>query len=303
MRVLGQYITRGRLQSIIGLSLLTLLSMFITPLAYLISGTPLGLVTLRQGSHVGLQVAIASMFLVMTLLMLLSIQPQVIVAFVVGIWLPVWLSCSILRVTQSQGLMLVMVGGIAMLFVFLMYFSIEDVTAWWRNMLFAWLEQVTTPDKADLIRPKLERVVPFMNGFMAAGIAVSISTTVFLARWWQASLFNPKGFRPEFISLRLPKALLVVMAVCAGIVFVSISEFNQIAQDCLMVIMCLYVFQGLSFVHGYVQRKQLSRGWLLGMYLVLTILFVEAAIFLACLGVADSVLGPKGPEEPPSDDS
>lgn len=303
MRVLGKYITQGRLQSILGLSLLTLLSMFITPLAYLISGTPLGLVTLRQGSQAGLQVALGSMALVMLFLVMASIQPQVIIAFVVGIWLPVWLSSSVLRVTQSQGSMLAMAGLIAILFVFLMHFSIEDVTDWWRQMMFAWLEQVATPGKADMIRPAFERVMPFMNGFMAAGIAVSISVTVFLARWWQASLFNPKGFKPEFLSLRLPRVLLVIMAICAGIVFMGTSGLNQIAQDCLMIFICLYVFQGLSFVHGFVQRKRLPKGWLIGMYLALTFLFVEASIFLACLGVADSVLGPKDVEEPPADDS
>ena len=56
VRVLGEYLTRGWLQAVIAISVLTVVSLFLMPLAFLLSGAPVALVTLRRGEMTGLQV-------------------------------------------------------------------------------------------------------------------------------------------------------------------------------------------------------------------------------------------------------
>ena len=56
MRAIGNYILRGRLQAIGVISFLTIFSLLFPALAYLMSGVPVALVTLRKGGQIGIQV-------------------------------------------------------------------------------------------------------------------------------------------------------------------------------------------------------------------------------------------------------
>jgi uncharacterized protein YybS (DUF2232 family) len=55
----------------------------------------------------------------------------------------------------------------------------------------------------------------------------------------------------------------------------------------------LYLFQGLASVHKTVAAKNMPRGWLVMMYVLL--LFVPQAVLLvACLGLVDSWMANRG---------
>ena len=305
MRYLGQYLTQGMMQSVIGVSLLTLLSMIVTPLAYILSGAPLGLLTLRKGSQSGLKTAVASTVLVGLILGLTGLRAELVVAFAFCIWIPVWLGSSVLRLTQSQGLMLTMTGTLGLLFVMLIHYSIDDVTAWWRDRLFLFFQGVQGAENEALLVSVVDKAAANMTGACAVFMVINITLAVLIARWWQSKLFFPNAFKPEFLSLRLPRAVLVVMAASAAIVYANAQAVGQIAGDFMVVLVCMYVFQGISFMHGVVHRKKLSSALLVMMYtmLLLPFLTAQAAIFLACLGVADSVLGGSQQNQPPNGDN
>ena len=55
MRAIANYILRGRLQAIGVTSFVTVISLFVPALAYMISGLPVSLVTLRRGPGIGIQ--------------------------------------------------------------------------------------------------------------------------------------------------------------------------------------------------------------------------------------------------------
>ena len=58
MKLLGQYLLAEKYKSVAMLSLLTVMSLLIPPLTYIISATPFALITLRKGGKYGLQVMI-----------------------------------------------------------------------------------------------------------------------------------------------------------------------------------------------------------------------------------------------------
>lgn len=290
MRGFGQYLMSGRMQAIFSISLLSLIAMFMTPLAYLLSGTPVGLISLRRGPLIALQVTAGCLLVVLITLGAAGLTPAIAVAFVLGIWLPVWFCSVVLRTTQSQGWMILATGIIGLIYIIVTYAIFGDVQSMWRSVMFAWLEQAMTTARSDQIKPVLEQVIPYMNAAMASGIVTSISLTVMLARWWQSWIYNPGGFRQEFISLRLPRALLVVIAISTVLLMTgNDSIIASIAKDVLCVTLFLYVFHGVSVIHGIVAEKKLSRWWLFSLYFALIFFSLQAILFVACIGVSDSL--------------
>ena len=54
-------------------------------------------------------------------------------------------------------------------------------------------------------------LVPTLTGVMASSLQVTCLLCLMLARYWQASLYNPGGFGREFRSLRLAPAVAVIL--------------------------------------------------------------------------------------------
>ncbi|MCK5498659.1 MAG: DUF2232 domain-containing protein, partial [Gammaproteobacteria bacterium] len=136
MRALGRYILLGRLQAVTAISLLTVISLLIPPLSYLLSGAPAGLVILRKGPVYGMQVLLICLLMVVLFVALAGINPQVAFAIALGIWGPVYLCCSVLRQTQSQGWLVFTAGTIAAVYILIVHWLIADVPAWWLQ----WME-------------------------------------------------------------------------------------------------------------------------------------------------------------------
>lgn len=305
MKGLASFLTKGRLQAIVALTFFTFLSVLVPPLANLLSGAPLAFIALRQGLSIAIQVALGAFVVLSILLVIAGIQANSIALYTVAIWLPILIAAYVLRESQSQGWMLTIAGLLALIFVVYLHQQTNSVAADYREVFEAfWQKNIlpnltkTTPlDEINAMKQVMDNFVPFMSGMRACLIAVGIVSTVMFARWWQSKLYNPGGFKKEFIALQLPKWLLVPLAVSAGIVFMDGLVDDSIARDCLMVFMSLYIFQGMACIHAFVARKPTQQGWLIGMYLALIFVSLYAAIILACIGVADSVMGRKLPHD------
>ena len=288
MQALGNYILRGRLQAVAVITLLALVSLILPPLAYLFSGVPVGLVTMRRGAIISIEIIIGSLLAMGLFLWLAQIPLQICLAFAVVIWVPVWLCASVLRSTGSQGMLVLVAGVIGLGFIVTMYLGTEDVSAWWQRWLDAWIDTAAPADMGLQYKQVLEPVVPLMNAVMAAGLVLSLVLTTLIARWWQARLFNPGGFSEEFRSLRLPKWLFLP-AVLGLLLMMMIGEpASSLLRDCLIIIVFLYLFHGIAMVHRIVNRKNLPGVWLICMY-VLLLVVPQSVLFVACLGIADSL--------------
>ena len=290
MRAFGNYILSGRLQAIGVIGFLSLFSLLIPPLAFLASGVPIGLVTLRKGGRQAIQVVMGSMLLVLALTFLLKIQPAFSLVFLLTIWLQVWLFALALRQTDSPVAMALSTAGIAAAFVCFMYVRIGDVEAWWRLLLTEMLATGFAAASGEQYQQAIEIVPPLMNAVVASSIVISLMLTVLIARWWQAALFNPGGFGKEFQAFCLPKQLAVPTVIGVGLMFLGKQTFGPILRDLLVVIVVLYLFQGVASVHRTVKSRALSRNWLVGMYCLLAFLPQIMVIFIAWIGMTDSLL-------------
>ena len=296
MKTLGNYLLKSRLHAVLSISALTLLSVFISPLSYFISGAPMGLVTLRKGPVIGLQVASGCLLLIALLALALGVQPGIPVAFMVSVWLPVLLCASVLRRSQSQGLAILCAGTIGVFFTAYIYFIIEDLQDWWRGWFMRWKDNVASDQTVQQLEQVYEFISPLLSLFIVSGFVISLITTLLLARWWQAALFNPGGFRKEFYALRLPRSLL--FPTLAGLLALLFAPGNgsTAIRDVVVIMLILYLFQGLSVIHGYVHARLRSKIWLTGLYVTFFLLPHALLLLVSGVGLVNACLG-RGPEQ------
>lgn len=287
MRALGGFILIGRLQAVTVISLFTVIAMSLPVLSYLLSGVPAGLVILRKGPAYGMQVLIVCLLAVVLFVALAGVNPQVALAFALGIWVPVAICCSVLRITQSQGWLVIAAGVIAIAYVLMVHWLIDDVPAWWLQWMEMWIRNAFPEGGGAQYQKVLERAAPAMNAMMASGMTISLVVTTFISRWWQSALFNPGGFRTEFYALRLPNVVIFLTLMGIGLLYTSGGQPGSAGLDILVVVIVLYLFQGLASVHRIVAAKSMPRGWLIMMY-VLLLLVPQAVLLIACLGLVDS---------------
>ena len=145
------------------------------------------------------------------------------------------------------------------------------------------------------VQPMLDQLQAQSNGslpqILTGDIAAVIgSSTVLwsvlalmLARWWQAMLYNPGGFREEMWSLRLPAALSVLLVAAMLLVSQSGEVYRFWGVMCLLP----FVASGLSLVHGLIGRYKLGRTWLVVFYIAL-LLFGPLWAVLILTAIVDS---------------
>jgi len=299
MRALGQYIMRGPFQAATAIGALGIVSWFLVPLSYLLGGAPLGLVTLRRGEVIGLQVIAISFVFTAAIGIAAGFGPALPAGFALGVWLPVWLCAAVLRRSESQALLVMAAGGIGMGLVAAMRLSVPDLDQWWHRWLVSWLDASVPADTAAQYRDFVDQVAPLFNGAMGAGLAMSLIIALLAARWWQSLLFNPGGFRDEFRRMALPRSLGLLLGAGVLLLFVTQGEGRLWLRDLLMVALFMYLFQGIAAVHRTVAIRGLSAAWLAAMYGLL-LAVPQMILFVACLGLADSWMGGGSNASPPT---
>ena len=120
-------------------------------------------------------------------------------------------------------------------------------------------------------------------GQLGLSNAFVVVLCVLLARWWQSVLYNPGGFQLEFLQLRLPVPLMLVLV--AGSVVLSLlgSAFMYWALIPLIPL----VFAGFGLVHAVVAMKRIGTVWIV-MFYVGWLLLDPIKIGLLLVTVADS---------------
>lgn len=283
---------RGRLQATGVAGLCGVLSWIFPPLSY-ISGATVALVTLRLGAREGFIVVLGTAVLagVFALVWLKNTVPAL--ALISAIWLPVWICAQVLRISHSQGAMLVTIGIFGGLFAVGMWVLTGDAQAWWREWLGKVLEHQTQGSNG--LSPEIvDRTALVMNGLMAAAISLSLTITLLIARWWQAVLYNPGGFRTEFQGLRLPRLLAIPVVIAAVWVLIQLAKGGDYAlvTDLALVASVLYFFQGLAVIHYRVRNQPM--GWMVILYALLFLIPHYTYLSLAMTGLADNFVNFRG---------
>jgi hypothetical protein len=116
--------------------------------------------------------------------------------------------------------------------------------------------------------------------------------SLLIARWWQASLYNPRGLRQELLQIRFGVLETVLLGVVALFALTDISATGKaIAIDIIPVIGILFVLAGLSLVHRFIAIvKKPWVGVLIFYGLLLVVEFRYMILLLVSLALVDSLI-------------
>lgn len=285
---LGQYILAGRLQAMAMLSLFSLLSLLIPPLSYLFASVVVALVTLRHGTTAAMQTMIGALLILQVFVLLTPINMLLPAAYALLVWLPVYVCSLALRISYSQTVMILTGVLIAAIVIVIMHLTLEDVPSWWQGMINEALLKQLPPELMTQYENALTQAANFINGLVFSVMLMSMVSTVLFARWWQSLLFNQGGFKPEFFALAFPLGLAVAMIISLIASGALPGKLGLISGDLGLVLICAFMFEGLSMLHQKVNEESMPKGMLIGMYVLLFII-PHIVIFLAMLGLVDSI--------------
>ncbi len=283
MRVLASYIMRGRLQAIsaavgfMGLSL-------IFPLFSYISAATVALVTLRQGWREMLRVTGGALLATAVVTGITLGDPGVGASFALVVWVPIIVLALVLRQTMSLPVTLAVAATLGALGVLVVYAGVDDPAGWWRESVIKVIQtQILDTagldaEQAETWRVALDQMANVMTGIVVAWFVLSSVLSLLLARWWQAMLYNPGGFRQEFYQLRLGKTLAVVALALMLVSLLPFGTMAAVSKDIVIVLVLLYMLQGLAVVHAVVAARQVNTGWLVALYFVLLVVPMAVAI-------------------------
>ncbi len=285
MNFLVTYIMRNRTSAVLVAIASVILSLLLPPVSYL-SGAIIGLVTLRHGSREGLLVMGIAALLIM-LPALFSGGAGLVAVFAAVVWLPVWVLAVVLRQTVSLPVTILAAALLGVVCVMVIHGLLADPAQWWRAKL-EMLQPVLAEAgwKAEDIEANLTTLSGAMTAMLAAAVMMTPLISLFIARWWQALLYNPGGWRDEFQQLRLPHQLVWVAAAVVVAAWFAGGFLQAIAADLLVIALLLYLLQGLSVAHALVRQRGLNVGWLVGLY-VLMLLLPQTTMVVAGLGFTD----------------
>ena len=291
MKALASFILRGLSQAMLVAVGTAVLALILPPLS-LMSGAAVALVTLRKGAQPGAIVMAGGTVLVAALAYLSLGNPLPGLVFLGVLWLPVWVLAWVLREFRSLSLATIASGGFGLAGVVLVYLLAGDITAWWQQELLLVFQPVieaggTLADPEE-VKTILAGLAKIMTGLAAAGMVLNALMCLFLARGWQAQLFNPGGFRSEFHELRLGKAMAIATAIVIVVSMLPVDTLAQFATEIMIVVLGLYIMQGLALVHAIVARRNMHVAWLVGLYLVVMFVLPQLLALVAVVGLIDT---------------
>ena len=287
MIALARFILRGQSQAALVVATTALLAIILMPFSWLSAGA-LTLVVLHLGKEAAFRIiAIAGLATIVMGWILLG-TPTVAFINILFLWLPTGLIAYTLRQTVSLALsvqILTLFGLGAVLVMYLMFPAMGET---WSKAFLELLKPAIEQSGAQIEQAHLDNLMYWfaraVPGLLAVVMVFNVLMGLFIGRWWQAALFNPKGFSREFNELRLGK---VFASVTALLLIANAFVDNDWVLGSMLMMVALTLVQGTAVMHGVIDRKQLSRSWLFGFY-VLLILIPQVTVILAIVGLLDA---------------
>ncbi len=289
MRGLAQFVMRGRMQAVMSVTVLAILSLLIAPLSIL-SGAAVALVSLRHGPRDGMLVIILSTVAsgILSYLLFADILPALVFAMVV--WMPVWALALILR--WSRSLALTLQAGVLMtlLMAGLFYLVVPEPADYWYELLREPMQQLLANSELSEAGHSLDELVAsvaqWITAVMTAGFFLQLVAILFIGRWWQALLYNPGGFGQEFRELKFDRIMAIIAA--PFLLWLILSKPPEWVLTLGLVMLSAYFVQGLAVTHGLLKVVKASTVWLVGIYVLLIIAMPYMMTALAMTGFTDT---------------
>lgn len=289
MRFLASFVMQGRMQAMLAAAACAVLSLILVPAAWL-SGAVIALVTLRQGAREGLVVSAGAALGAGALITPIMGNPLPALGFALLLWLPVWLLAMVLRHTVSLAYSVQTATLLGLLMVLGVHLAVADPVVWWQHLLNTLVKPsilragYAKPAEIDRL---LKLAAEFMTGTAAAFMVITLMLGLLTGRWWQAMLYNPGGLRQEFHDLRMGRTVTLATLAVLGL---AVATQSTLIRDGAIVMMVMYVFQGLALIHGLVAKTGAHTVWLVGLYVLMAFALPQVLIVLAGVGLIDSGL-------------
>lgn len=278
----------------------------ITPLSVCLSCALIAFVVLRHQEQAAVSMMLIAGIVVLVAAVVTGAVVVEVLVFVVLCWLGTLVLATILRRTGALNLAVLAVVPFTLFIAMVVWSQRSGLIHFWRDALLSSIGEISEAEKAQLGAENVEKLfetMPMMMAESAANWAILVILgSIFIARHWQASLFNAGGFQREFHALKLGKQAAVF---CAVVVLLSwlIPSFGGSADEIgsssegvafpvklllalASAMLFVFLIQGLSVLHCLAKQRGMNRGWLVGIYVLmplpLTMLLVGA------LGIADN---------------
>jgi len=277
---LARFILKGPSQAALVAASMAILGLAVPPAAWL-SAAAIVLVTLVNEPKSGLMTTALSALGAGIFAYLIFGSPQVALVFVLLAWLPAWIIASILRQTVSLAYSLQVLTVISLLAVVMVYLFAPNIGEHWRESLDIMVAQLAEQSEdfnlTDLKQTE-DWIIRFLPGLFVSSVMFGTMLSLFLARWWQAALYNPGGFAEEFQKLNLGK----FSALCAmAILLIAMAVGNVFSVALVTVVFVLYGVQALSLLHAAIKIRQVNTAWLFAIYLIM--FFIPQVLLLLIL--------------------
>jgi len=294
MRWLAAFVMGGRTRAILVAAASAVTALLVppitSPLSYL-GGAVIALGTLRFGYREGLLLLAAAALGTAVLAQLAMGQAQAVVLATLVLWVPTWLLAWVLRSTGSLALVMQAAALLGIIGLLGVYAVFGDLAPWWQKalqpLMVPLLEQTGLSVETEQF---LQRAANMMTGILVGATVLGLLMTMFLARAWQAMLYNPGGFRGEFHSLRLKPVTAWLTLGLVVVAQLSDGMVATLAMQSALILLVIYLVVGLALVHGTVGLLGAHVGWLIAVYILLLAAPPQTMMLLVLMGLTDSWL-------------
>ena len=260
MRGLAKFVMIGRKQAFLAVLLLGLV-----PLANLLSPVIVGLVMLRKGTREAAYVLAWAILPIGGWAMVGDPVPLIMLIGISGL-------AYLLRVTESWEftLLAAIVIGVCVE----LYLRLQPAVL---DAAFLQLDALLAANSVQEFQPEQFREV--LTSIIGAVYMFLAIVLLMLARWMQAALYNPGGFRKEFHGLRIERKVALLLL---GLML--LANFGVLVPPSWILYLILpLMFSGLALIHSVVAWKKLSTMWLTALYAFLMLPVVAQLLVLLAL--------------------
>ncbi len=272
-------------------SSLALLSLVLPPIS-IVSSASVALVTLRRGGYEGLYVLICACLSAALLGFFLFGSFQFALLYGLVLWLPIWLISIVLREGKHLSIAIEIAVLLGVMAVIGFYIYASEPALIWQSVL----EEMVKPMLAsnadmpvDEIRQSIQSFSHYMTGGIIAGTVYGLLFGLFLARMWQSALYNPGGFREEYLELRVRPKLALVSILVAVIAWLMSGVISEICWNISILFVVLYTFVGTAILHAALSTMRMKR-FLVPMLYVTLIMIPHIIALVIIVGVVDAWL-------------
>ena len=271
MRAIAEFAMKSH-----GKAVAVILGAAILPLAFWLSAAVVGLVILRKGLSEGHST------LLLGAVPALAFHSYTGAPVVIAVYIVVMMMAMVLRASVSWRMTLIVSSILGFLVSWVLVQVIPEPS--FREMHQQLAQVLSESMGANAPAAEDPRWLwPLVQG--APGFVVMLVSfgCLAVARWWQASLYNPGGFQQEFHSIRLPLAFTLPLLL---VVFLG-YQWNESLMTWVPVLLVPLVIGGLSVVHALVKLKGWSWPWLAVVYFLLVAHSLVVGPLLILLAVLD----------------